>query len=394
MPLSDLQDVAGPIARSVTDLAIMLDATVGPDPDDAVTVGTTPHVPESYRRSLDAGHLKGARIGVLRGLTSTAPDDDEVAGLVQKALDAMKAQGAEVIDVIVPGLDELLRDSSVINDEFKFDLAAYLARHPDAPVTSLGDIIDRGLEHAALEATFRLRNAPEKRESEHYRQALVKRRALRDAVEAVFEAQRLDAMAYPTLRRKPANIGEPQLGSTCQLSATTGLPAISMPAGFTDDVLPVGIELLGRAFSEQHLLGLAFAWEQSATPRRPPFSTPPLVNGVAPAPKVLTVTAGDAAGPSARVRFVYDVTTGALQYDVSTSGLGADRVIALTLQRSVNDAPGPVVAHLLTGRARVASDTLVLRGSAREALAGGRVYLQLYTQGHPLGAGRTRVALQ
>ena len=65
---------------------------------------------------------------MLRALFGTAPEDEEVGGIVRKALDAMKAQGAEVVDVAVPGLDELLRESSVIGDEFKFDLADYLAR--------------------------------------------------------------------------------------------------------------------------------------------------------------------------------------------------------------------------------------------------------------------------
>ena len=106
--------------------------------------------------------------------------------------------------------------------------------------------------------TFRLRNAPEKRETEHYRQAMVKRRALRAAVLATLEEQRIDALAYPTLRRKPALIGEAQGGTNCQLSATTGLPAISMPAGFTPDGLPIGLELLGGAFAEATLLKYAY----------------------------------------------------------------------------------------------------------------------------------------
>ena len=136
----------------------------------------------------------------------------------------MKAQGVEVIEVTVPGLDELLREGSLIGDEFKFDLADYLAKQPNAPVKSLGEILDRGLHHVQLDQTFRLRNTPETRETEHYRQALVKRRALRAAVLATLEEQRLDALAYPTLRRKPALIGEAQIGTTCQLSAHSGLP--------------------------------------------------------------------------------------------------------------------------------------------------------------------------
>ncbi len=393
VPLSGTQDEAGPLARTVTDLAIMLDATVGADPDDAITAEGAGHVPKSYRDTLTAGRLKGARIGVLRGLFGSAPEDEEVSELTRKALDAMKAQGAEVIDVVVPGMDDLLRDSSVIADEFKFDLAAYLARHHNAPVKSLGEIIERGLHHDALDQTFRLRNAPEKKETEHYRQALLKRRALRVAVETALETQRVDVLAYPTLRRKPTLIGEAQAGTNCQLSSTTGLPAISMPAGFTADGLPVGLDLLGPAFSEPALLGLAFSWEETAKPRRAPFSTPPLVKGAAPRPATVVVTAGAAPGAAARVAFTYDATTGVLQYEVTTSGLGTDRVIALTLQRSVDGAPGPIVAHLMTAGQAGASSVLTMRGRQREDLVAGRMFVHLYTQRAPLGAGRARVAL-
>ena len=393
MPLSDTQDVAGPLARTVTDLAIMLDATVGVDADDAVTAEGAAHVPKSYRDTLTVGRLKGARIGVLRALVGTAPEDEEVGDLLRKALDAMKPHGAEVIDVVVPGLDNLLRDSSVIGDEFKFDLAAYLARHPNAPVKSLGEIIERGLHHDALDQSFRLRNAPEKKETEHYRQALLKRRALRGAVEVALAAQRVDVLAYPTLRRKPALIGEAQLGTNCQLSATTGLPAISMPAGFTVDGLPVGLELLGAAFSEPALLGMAFAWEQAASTRRAPFSAPPLVKGEAPRPVAFVATAGDAPGPLAHVAFSYDATTGLLQYEATTSGLGVDRVLALTLQRSIGDAPGPIVAHFLKAGQVGATSALTMRGRQREDLVAGRLFVHLYTQRAPLGAGRTRLTL-
>ncbi|MFA5909541.1 MAG: amidase family protein [Vicinamibacterales bacterium] len=388
MPLSSTQDIAGPLARTVTDLAIMLDATVGPDQTDAITAEGASRIPKSYRDALTADGLKGARIGVLRGLFGNAPEDDEVGNLVRKALDAMKAQGAEVVDVTVPGLDDLLRDSSVIADEFKFDLAAYLAKQPNAPVKSLGEIIERGLHHDQLDATFRLRNAPEKKESEHYRQALVKRRALRAAVLASLEEQRIDALAYPTLRRKPTLIGEAQGGTNCQLSATTGLPAISMPAGFTTDGLPVGVELLGGAFTEATLLKFAYGWEQSTKPRRAPFSTPPLVNGLAPQPTSVDILAGASA-----VKFTYDRTTGALRYDATTSPLGTDRVLALTLQRSDGGKPGPIIAHLLGPNQIAGAGTLTLRGRDREDLVAGTLYAHFYTRQSPLGAGRTRIVL-
>ena len=394
MPLSDTQDVAGPLARTVTDLAIMLDATVGPDPADPVTAGAAAHVPRSYRDALASATLKGTRIGVLRALFGTGPEDDEVDQIVRKALDGMKAQGAEVVDVVVPGLDDLLRESSVIGDEFKFDLAAYLATHPGAPVTSLGEILERGLHHDALDQTFRLRNQPERRDTEHYRQALLKRRALREAVVTTLESLRLDAMAYPTLRRKPALIGEVQIGTTCQLSATTGLPALSMPAGFTVDGLPIGVELLGGAFAEPALLGLAYAWEGVATPRRAPFSTPPLVHGAAPAAVVLSVAIGtSAAGPGARLQGSYDRTTAALTYTATATVPAGDRVLALALQRGDGDRPGPIVAHLLARGQATTAATLNLRGRDRDDFVAGRLFLHLYSERVPLGVARVPLRL-
>ncbi len=389
MPLSSTQDIAGPIARTVTDLAIMLDATVGADPADAITKDSAGRIPKSYRDALDAAGLKGARIGILRSYWGTAPEDDEVAGILRKALDGFKAQGADVIDVTVPGLDDLLRDSSVIADEFKFDLADYLAKQPNAPVKSLGEIIDRGLHHAELDATFRLRNQPEKRETEHYRQAFVKRRALRAAVLATLEELRVDALAYPTLRRKPALIGEAQGGTNCQLSATSGLPAITVPAGFTPDGLPIGLELLAGAWEEAKLLKYAYAWEQSAKPRKAPFSTPPLVKGAAPAPIVADIAIG-----GATLKLSYDATTGALRYDASSKLQPTDRVLSLSLHRMEGNSPGPVIAHLLAPNQVTGTGTITLRGRNRGDLVGGRVFVQFYTKQVPLGFERQSVMLR
>src|SRR5258708_34911445 len=96
-------------------------------------------------------------------------------------------------------------------------------------------------------------------------------------------AQHLNVLAYPPLRRKPATIGEPQRGGeNCQLSASTGLPAISVPAGFTDEGVPVGLELLGPAWSEATLLSIAFSYEQATHVRQAPAATPPMTGGRAP----------------------------------------------------------------------------------------------------------------
>lgn len=400
IPASGTQDIAGPLARSAMDLAIVLDATAGVDAADAVTAESNGRIPTSYRDDLAGATLKGARIGVLRGLFGTAPEDAEVAELIQKALDVMKAQGADVVDAAIPGLDDLISNSSVITDEFKFDLAAYLATHPGAGVTSLGDILERGLYHEAMEQTLRQRNATERRDTERYRQALVKRRALKDAIVNVLEAQRLDLFVYPTIRRKPAAIGEVEprsngattslIGTTCRLSATSGLPALSMPAGFTADGLPVGLEMLAGAFAEPTLLRYAYAWELTAKPRRAPFSTPPLVNGAAPAPRSATIVAGTAPD-SATAKLTYHATTGALEYDVAVAGDA--RVLGLALHRPNGDRPGPIFAHLLARGQRSGRGVVTLRASTREDVAASRAFLRLYTERVPLGTAPVRVLL-
>jgi amidase len=395
-PLSSTQDVAGPLARSVTDLAILLDATVGTDPDDAVTASARGHIPKTYREMLRPDGLRGARIGVLSSMFGHSAGEEESGNIVRKALEAMKARGAELVDVSIPGLDDLMHQSGVIDYEFKFDLADYLARHPDAPVKSLGEILDRGLYHEQLEDRLRLRNRPETRDTDAYRGALEKRRELHDVILAALEQQHLDALVFPTLVREPAFIGEGQGGAdACQLSANSGLPEISVPAGFSANGLPVGMELLGKDFDEPLLLKLAYAWEQATKPRRAPFSTPPLIDGRAPAPLEFDASVRPAIspGPTAYVKFRYDATTASLDFDATVSDLGEDGVIALTLQRGQPDTPGPVVAHLLLAGQTAAHSTLTLRGPIRGDLLANRLFLHLYTLKAPLGLPRSEIRL-
>lgn len=267
IPLSHSQDIGGPLARTVLDLVTMLDATVGEDPDDPMTAASRGHIPATYRTALDAGALRGKRIALLTNLVG----EEEVAAINRSALEAMKAAGAEIEEVTIPDLEELLRGSSLIAAEFKFDLMDYLARFPNAPVRSLSEILACGAYHRELESTFRARNQAEARETEAYRAARATRETVRALITATMDERRLDALAYPPMPRKPSIAGEPQTGLPhCQLSPSTGCPAISIPAGFTVDGLPIGIELLGRAWDEPKLLAMAFAYEQAVRPRRAP----------------------------------------------------------------------------------------------------------------------------
>jgi Asp-tRNA(Asn)/Glu-tRNA(Gln) amidotransferase A subunit family amidase len=164
----------------------------------------------------------------------------------------------------------------VLVQEFKFDFNAYLAQHPAIPVRSLEQVLTSGTHHPALEQGLRNSQNTESLDTKEYLEHLVKRTTLKQAILQAMAERRLDALAYPTIRRKAAPVGERQLGTNCHLSANSGLPAISVPAGFTADGLPVGVELLGRAWSEPLLLKLAYAYEQATQHRRPPASTPAL----------------------------------------------------------------------------------------------------------------------
>ena len=396
-PMSHSQDITGPLARTVTDAAILLDATAGVDPADPVTKQGDGRVPKSYREALTADALKGARIGVLRNLFGTAPEDNEAGTVVRRALDELKKQGADVIDVAIPGYDELIAGTSLIDAEFKADINDYLSRIPNAAVRTLAEAVDGGFLHGVIDPSSRRRNTMQLPDAEAMRRTHDKRGAARKAVEAAFGEHRVDAMAYPTMRRKPALIGEGQAGSTCSLSAATGLPAISVPAGMTNDGLPIGLELLGRAFDESKLLALAYAYEQASRPRRAPFSAPALVNGRAPAPLAFTTrvpVANEGAGAALSAAFTFDSTTGELKYTAAVKGVPADRVFGAWIQRGAAGEKGPAVHPVLARGDAQASGTIVSPPAEHARLAADGFYLAIYTRGSPLGQARAQLVLR
>ncbi len=384
LPLCHSQDVGGPLARTATDLAIALDATIGIDSADPATTILDGVALPSFVDALDSTALTGARFGVLRRMFGEAQEDREASRVVRTALEQMKELGAEIVDIEIADLDTLLRSSSVIEYEFKFDLIDYLATNPGAPVESMQDILDQGLYHEALEQRFRMRNRVEQRDSDAYRTALARRDSVREVVMATFGEKQLDAIVYPTLRRKAARIGDPQTGSNCQLSAASELPALSMPAGFTSDGNPIGMELLGPPLSDARLLAYAFSFEQVHQPRRPPPYVPPLEGGQPPAPILYSVTAEGAVG-SVSGRFSLNVTTGVLSFQVAVSGASPEAVHAVNLARTVDGHPGPII-HLLSGPGELtASGAVTLSLANSEALRKGQLYLRVFHDGGSMG---------
>jgi Asp-tRNA(Asn)/Glu-tRNA(Gln) amidotransferase A subunit family amidase len=386
IPLSHSQDVGGPLARTVMDLAISLDATIGPDAADSATRLLDGKPLPRFVNALDTASLRGKRFAALTSyFGEDAVDDQEGARVVRAALDKMKARGAEVVDVAIPGLDSVVNRASVINYEFKYDLIDFLAKVPGTHVTGLSDILERGLYDVALESPFRRRDSLGTRDNPAYRAALSRRTVARDMVIAFLDANHFDALVYPTMRRKAALIGEPANGSTCQLSAVTGLPALSIPAGFTPDGLPIGVELLGRPLADATLLAFAYDYEQSVHPRRAPATTPPLVNGHAPKPLVFS-TATRSNGATARGAFTFDATKRTLAYEVRVSG---DRVYGVSIVRDSAGKAGPIMRRLVAQGSARSSGSLILSDAERRDLMAGRLALALFTSDQLGAAART-----
>jgi amidase len=375
IPLSHTQDVGGPIARSVVDLATVLDATVGEDPADAQTSGADAHVPATFLDFLDPEALEGARLGLLLAYLGTESPYGTVSNVVRNAVATMKDSGAEIIELEIEGLDALLRNTSVIDYEFTTDVEKYL-RATNAPFSSIEQLLESGQYHEELEGRFR-RSVTRAADAEEHRARLGRRAELRRLLVETMDAHDLDAIVYPSLRVQPVFIGEPQYGSLCRISAHSGLPAISIPAGFTPDGLPVGVELLARPFEDGSLISLGYAWEQLAKPRRAPQRTPSLLSD-----RLTWSFAIDAESMKGELRL--DRPTQTLHYDLEFTGTVADDVVDIRLHRGAN---GPVVEVLgsnLTGSVPLPNDEL---GS----LLSDEFYLIIYTQRMPQGAVRGRI---
>ena len=284
IPVSTTQDEAGPIARTVADAARMLDVMAGFDPDDPITALGAHTIPATYTAFLDPDGLRGARIGVLSELFGRDDAHRDVNAVMDRALATMTAAGATIVRITIPRLDVLTRDIQVSEYETKVAFNRYLASlGPGAPVKSLEELIARGQFHsslkAGLEADQRIVDGLDQPE---YKNRLLQRANLRQAVMSAMAANRLDAILYPHQRRLVARIDEEQLDRNGVLSNGTGLPAITFHGGFSPPAssaplgVPVGVELLGPEWAEGRLFRLAYAFEHAARARRPPASVPPL----------------------------------------------------------------------------------------------------------------------
>jgi len=281
IPYSFTQDAAGPLARTVTDAARMLNVLVGYDPEDPATAWSVGNIEKDYTKFLKADGVKGKRIGVLRSFFGNAPINEEVNVIANRAVEDLRKLGATIVELNTPDLDsgKISSEISVHLYEFKPAINAYLVSG-NAPVKSLEEIIASGKFHPNIGDNIKKAQSLEM--DDGYRLRLQKRSELQQRAMQIMADNRLDAIVFPHQKRLVVPIGETQVERNGALGSVTGFPSIVVPGGFSPPTptaaigIPIGIEFLSRPWSEKLLIEIGYAYEQATKHRRPPTTTPPL----------------------------------------------------------------------------------------------------------------------
>jgi amidase len=283
IPIAHSQDTAGPMARTVSDLAILLSALAGFDEHDPATAEMKSKPALDYTKFLDVKGLHGARLGVARKYFGF---HDATEVLMNEVIEEMKREGAVIVDPAdLPSFGKF-DDSelTVLLYELKADLNAYLANRPDAAVHSLKDIIEFNERNKEKELQYFGQDLFLKAEekgpltSKEYLDALAANHRLsrQEGIDAVMDKYKLDAIVAPTAG--PTWItdlvdGDHVVGGSSNAAAVAGYPDITVPAGYIFG-LPVGISFFGRVWSEPTLIKIAYAFEQMTKARKAPQFLP------------------------------------------------------------------------------------------------------------------------
>jgi Asp-tRNA(Asn)/Glu-tRNA(Gln) amidotransferase A subunit family amidase len=282
MPLNPYNDAVGPLAKSVRELALVLDNVAGADAEDAATAGAGSHIDGSFAAALTPAALRGARIGLLRPRFVGPTGEREIATMMDAVAKELTAAGATVVDANAADIAERIRAARGNEPgALKAAWTAYLSRgaKPGENVIALGDLLASGKLAPVSARRFEAALAPIPT-GDALREATARfyaaREEFRNYLVNVMERDRLDALLYPANLARPHTHegglerfgGEP---STCEESALTGLPQVTVPAGFIGGGrYPFGVSFLGRLWSDSRMLSLAYAYEQATHHRRPP----------------------------------------------------------------------------------------------------------------------------
>ncbi len=282
IPLSFDWDIAGPMTRTVEDGARMFDVVTGYDPADPFTELGKGKREKDYTAFLDTGGLKGARIGVLRALVNTEDADPEVVAVFEQAIADLRAAGATIVDPFTVDNFANHLDADVFCVRFRYDMEQYLkSLGPDAPIKDVMEVYESGEYSPYIKEGLEFFGG--KPLGQHPEQASPPcldfpnhpaRKAYLDDVIKAMDGAAVDAVIYPTWTNPPAPLATALTdykGDNSQLVApATGLPAVTVPMGYTRGTLPAGLQILGRPYAEGLLIKFAYAYEQATKHRRPP----------------------------------------------------------------------------------------------------------------------------
>jgi Asp-tRNA(Asn)/Glu-tRNA(Gln) amidotransferase A subunit family amidase len=279
------------MARTVRDLAELLDVMAGYDPEDPLTALGVGHTPASYGALLDRNSLRGARLGILRESIGNASEPDSadfkrVNAVFENSVAELKAAGAVLVDpVVIPDLKALLGKAAAAPPTREEALRLWLARNPNSPIKSRADVqhspgVDRIFPPTKAQ---QWKMAPEPVDLARWGEYLAARQQLLINLMKVVADNRLDAIVHKSVEHEPTLIRDgmnpPYVTNKGVPTLNTFLvyvPAITVPSGFTSANLPTGITFLGKPYSDAAMIKLAYAYEQSTHHRRPPRTTPPL----------------------------------------------------------------------------------------------------------------------
>jgi amidase len=277
----------GPMARTVRDLAKLLDVMIGYDPEDPVTVRGVGHIPESYTSFLDQSGLRGARLGVLRepmGYHSEpgSADFNKIEEVFEKAITELKTADAEVIDpVVIPKLRELLAKRAAGPNDEEESFTTYFGRSAK-PLFKFRDEAARSPDFAKVVKRSQERWKRPTDTNKHY-EYLKARDELMTNMLKVMADHKLDAIVHKAVEHQPTLIKDginppfvDQKGAPVINTFLVFVPSIVVPAGFTSDNLPAGITFLGRPYDDATMIKFAYAYEQATHHRRPPATVTPL----------------------------------------------------------------------------------------------------------------------
>ena len=288
IPLSFDRDIAGPMGRTVEDVARVFNVVAGYDPADPYTEDGMDRKEADYTEFLEGTGLEGARIGVMRELVDPEATDTAIARIFEESLSDLARLGAEIVDPFNFDLAEQLERPGMFCQRFRYDMHEYLASLGEgAPMTDVLEVLETGQFSSYAERS--LRSHSERPLDVHpaewdppcpdYLEHPERQAYLRDLV-AAMDAAGLDAVVYPSWTSPPAHIDrarEEYRGDNSQrVAPATGMPAITVPMGFSYGNLPAGLQILGRPYSEGLLFKLAYAYEQGTQHRRPPEGFPAL----------------------------------------------------------------------------------------------------------------------